>query len=96
MEQKTISQNSYKSLVADTYAAIINGVLVHGIPNEPVYVTDESQLAALPHLPVGTLAIQYGFGAMWQLKPDGTWAEISTQAETPEAQQTEEEPGAGT
>ena len=81
MEQKTISQNSYKTLVADTYAAIIDGVLVHGIPNEPVYVTDESELATLPHLPVGTLAVQYGFAAMWQLKPDGTWAEINTQSE---------------
>lgn len=27
--------------------------------------------------PVGFIAIQYGFGAMWQKKPDGTWAEMS-------------------
>lgn len=26
--------------------------------------------------PVGFIAITYGFGTMWQKKPDGTWADM--------------------
>ena len=40
------------------------------------FVSSESDLTLLAEQPVGFIAVQYGFGAMWQKKDDGTWEAI--------------------
>lgn len=37
------------------------------------FVESESDLDLLTDVPVGFIAIQYGFAAMWQLAADGDW-----------------------
>ena len=62
--------------IIGTHGALVNGEIVHNIPDHSVYVTGENDLATLTDLPVGTFAIQYGFSHVWQLDPTGTWIEI--------------------
>ena len=60
-----------------SHGAYLEGELISNIPDEAVYVDNSSDLSALvDKLPVGALAIQYGFVHAWQLKPDKTWATV--------------------
>ena len=40
------------------------------------FVESESDLSLLTEVPVGFIAIQYGFASMWQLAADGDWEEL--------------------
>ena len=74
MAEKTISQNKRKVLNIGMHDALIDGNVVHDIPTRLVFVSDENELDSLTDCePVGTIAVQYGFGSMWQLTPDATW-----------------------
>ena len=53
-----------------------DGVITRNVREHTVYVNDENDLDAFDAEPAGTVAVQYGMGAMWQKKPDGTWAEM--------------------
>lgn len=57
-----------------THDAVINGEVVHNIPSKMIYVEQESDLSNFSDALPGTIAATYGFGSMWQMKPDGTWA----------------------
>ena len=60
-----------------SHSAFIQGEIINNIPDEAVYVNDSSELISLTNkLPIGALAIQYGFIHAWQLKPDKTWVTI--------------------
>ena len=60
-----------------SHGAYLEGELISNIPDKAVYVNSSSDLPALVNeLPVGSLAIQYGFVHAWQLKPDKTWATV--------------------
>ena len=77
MDEKTVGNNSLKTLNAEMHDAIIDGVLNRDIPSKMVYVEKQADLATLPRYPAGTIAAQYGFTHLWQQKPDGTWATIA-------------------
>lgn len=69
--------NQYDGLkIIGTHGALVDGEVVHNIPDHSVYVTSESDLASLTDLPAGTFAIQYGFSHVWQLTPSGAWVEV--------------------
>ena len=53
-----------------------DGKTVRNTKENTVYVRSESDLAGLADVPPGTVAIEYGYGSAWHLKPDGTWEEI--------------------
>lgn len=73
----TISQEKRKALTTGMHDALIDGEVIKDIPSRVVFVTSESELSAIvDEEPVGTIAIQYGFANMWQLKPDGQWATV--------------------
>lgn len=73
----TISQEKRKTLTTGMHDALIDGEVVKDIPSRVVFVTSQSELSAIANEePVGTIAIQYGFVNMWQLKPDGQWAAV--------------------
>ena len=67
---------SMKILNSDMHDSIVDGAILHDIPSKMVYVSSESELANFADMPVGTIAATYGFTAMYQLKPDGTWATV--------------------
>lgn len=73
MAEKTIGHNLPKVYETGFHSVIEDGVVVNGIPDEMVYVTQESELASFAGKPAGTFAATYGFKKMWQKKPDGTW-----------------------
>ncbi len=56
--------------------AIVSGMILADIPDKTVYVSSQSELVNYRDYPAGTLAIQYGFVALWQLKPDKTWVSV--------------------
>ena len=60
----------------NSHSAVIDGVVVNDIPDYTVCVESESDLDLLKDFPAGTIAVQYGFVAMWQKSSDGTWIEI--------------------
>ena len=62
---------------AGTHSIIDDGEVVTHVPDRTVYVSSSNDLEALTDLPVGTIAIKYGFANVWQKKPDGTWASVS-------------------
>lgn len=74
MAEKTIGHNLPKTYQTGMHSIIEDGVVVNGVPDELVYVTQESELSAYASKPAGTIAALYGFGSLWQKKPDGTWA----------------------
>ena len=76
MNEKTISNNRLKSLNWGMHDAIINGEIVRDIPSKMIYVEQQSDLANFSDALPGTIAATYGFGSMWQMKPDGTWASM--------------------
>ena len=59
-----------------THSILVDGELESEIPDSSVYVSSSSELSGLTDMPIGTIAIQYGFVNMWQLKPDRTWIQI--------------------
>lgn len=76
MNEKTISNNRLKSLNWGMHDAIINGEIVRDIPSKMIYVSSQDELSNFSDALPGTIAAQYGFGSMWQMKPDGTWASM--------------------
>ena len=77
MDEKTISNNRIKSLNWGMHDAIIDGQIVRDIPSRMIFVTAQSELSNFADAFPGTMAATYGFGQMWQMKPDGTWATIA-------------------
>lgn len=77
MEEKTISNNRIKSLNWGMHDAIIDGQIVRDIPSRMIFVNAQSELVNFADALPGTMAATYGFGQMWQMKPDGTWATIA-------------------
>ncbi len=59
-----------------THHAVINNEVVRNIPSGFAYVTSQSELSLYADEYPGFIVAQYGFGKMWQKKPDGTWATI--------------------
>lgn len=60
-----------------SHGAYLEGEIISNIPDKAVYINSSSDLPALVNeLPVGAIAIQYGFVHAWQLKPDKTWATV--------------------
>lgn len=76
MNSKNVSNDNLKSLQWGMHDAIVNGEIVRDVPSKMVYVTQQSELSNFSDAPVGTIAATYGFTAMWQKKPDGTWASM--------------------
>lgn len=70
--------NEYDGLkTVGTHGALVDGQLLHNLPDRAVYVNSSDDLSGLADsLPVGALAIQYGYVNVWQLKPDKTWIKI--------------------
>ena len=77
MDEKTISNNRMKSLNWGMHDAIIDGQIVRDIPSRMIFVNAQSELSNFADALPGTMAATYGFGKMWQMKPDGTWATIA-------------------
>ena len=59
-----------------THGGVKNDKPVFEIPSHTIYVSSSLDLDNLTNLPAGTIAIQYGFTNIWQLKPDGTWVAV--------------------
>ena len=76
MAEKTIANIYPKTIIKGAHSAIIGDDIVNDIPDETVYVSEESELANYANKPVGTFAATYGLSAIWQKKPDGTWATV--------------------
>lgn len=76
LPEKIVGNPMIKSLQWGMHDAIVDGEIVRDIPDKIVYVTAQSELANFAGEQPGTIAALYGFGTMWQLKPDGTWAEM--------------------
>lgn len=78
MAQKTIDQNlmQTKSYQTGYHSILDNNAVVNNVPDEMVYVSQESELSAYAGKPAGTIAATYGLGSMWQLGADGNWVEI--------------------
>lgn len=76
MAEKTIGHNHPTTYQTGTHSIIKNGDIINGVPDETVYVTQQSELGQYADKPTGTVAIQYGFANMWQKKPDGTWVKM--------------------
>ena len=77
MAEKKVSNNMVKVLNMGMHDALINGDIVRDIQTRFVFVSSQSELAEFTDIePVGTVAALYGFGSMWQLKPDRTWESI--------------------
>ena len=57
---------------------VANGRLHTNTPIKSVMITAETDLALLTGYEPGTIAYTAGFGSMWQLAADGTWASISS------------------
>ena len=76
MAEKTIANNYPKVIQKSAHSAIIDGDIVNDIPDETVYVTEESELTNFANKPVGTFAMTYGLTAMWQKKPNGSWENV--------------------
>ena len=69
--------NNYSGLQSlATHSGIVDGEVVSGVNDQTVYVSSESDLSSLTGFAPGTIAVQYGFVAMWQKKPDGTWVSL--------------------
>lgn len=52
-----------------------DGNLITPVPAQSIMVSSSSDLSSLDCAP-GTVAYTAGFGNMWQLAADGTWAPI--------------------
>ena len=76
MAQVTIGHNFPKTYQTGTHSIIKDGNVINGVPDETVYVSSDSELSKYAEKPAGTVAIQYGFKAMWQKQPDGTWLKM--------------------
>lgn len=76
LPEKTVGNPMIKSLQWGMHDAIVNGEIVRDIPDKMVYVSSQSELANFSGEQPGTIAALYGFGTMWQLKPDGTWVSM--------------------
>lgn len=76
MDAKTISNNILKALTGGMHSAIVDGVIVHDIPSELVYVNSQSELVNYSDSPVGTIAATIGFGSMWQKNASGEWVSV--------------------
>lgn len=61
------------------YDAVAGGVLYKGIPSRTVFVSDESELDRFTDARPGCIAIQYGFGQMWQMDGSGEWTVIGAE-----------------
>ena len=82
MEEKTLMNKSEKRLTFGLHDAVIDGIINRDIPSRTVYVADETERDAyFANEKPGTIAIQYGFKAMWQLKNDGTWETVFERTE---------------
>lgn len=70
--------NEFEGLkTVGSHGALIDGEVVSNLPDSAVYVNSSDDLAGLANsLPIGALAIQYGFVHIWQLKPDRTWIQV--------------------
>lgn len=76
MDAKTISNNILKALTGGMHSAIVDGVIVHDIRTEIVFVTQESELDNFDDMPAGTFAATYGLGAWWQKDASGEWVDV--------------------
>lgn len=76
MAEKTLGHNFPKTYQTGMHSILEDGVVVNGVPDEMVYVTQESELSAYASKPAGTLAATYGLTSIWQKKPDGTWVSV--------------------
>ena len=76
LAEKIVGNSSLKRLTWGMHDAIIGNEIVRDIPSKVVYVSAESELSNFADEPAGTVAVQYGFAAIWQKKPDGTWATV--------------------
>ena len=76
MDQVKVTESN-KRLTRGMYDAVINGVLLRDIPAKMVYVSSESQLAALTGYRAGTIAATFGFTHMWQLDTSGEWISMT-------------------
>lgn len=76
LNEKISGNPAMKSLQWGMHDAIIDGEIVRDLPSKMVYVSEESELTNFADMPPGTIAATYGFTSMWQLTPDGTWADM--------------------
>ena len=74
MKKKTLDKPTQASY--GMHDSIVGEVILTDIPDKTVYVSSQSELVNYQDYPAGTLAIQYGFVALWQLKPDKTWVPV--------------------
>lgn len=81
MAAKTIAHNlmETKSYQTGVHSILEDGAVVNGVPDEMVYVSQESELSAYADKPAGTFAATYGFTKMWQLGADGGWIVIGAE-----------------
>lgn len=74
MADRTISHNLPKAINLGAHDALIDGDVVKDIQTRLVLVASQAELASFTDKePIGTIAVQYGFKKLWQLKPDRTW-----------------------
>lgn len=77
MDENTVSYNLTKTLDYGAHDALVNGGVKRDIQSRLVLVSSQSELASFTDIePIGTIAVQYGFKKLWQLKPDKTWEAI--------------------
>ena len=76
MKDKTVNQAYPRILQWSVHDVIQNEEIVRDIRSKMVYVSDYSELAHFTDEPIGTFAATYGLTALYQLKPDRTWATI--------------------
>ena len=73
-EELITRKNSMKAMTLGVHSAVVNGMIDNDIPSRVVFVSSETELELVAYYePVGTIAIQFGFKNIWQLKPDKTW-----------------------
>ena len=76
MNEKTITQNSFKALETNMHDAVIDGMVVHDIPTKIIFVANSTERDALENVLPGQFVATYGCSTVWQKKGDGTWAEV--------------------
>lgn len=74
MADRTIAPYLSRVLNFGSHDALIDGNVIKDIQTRLVLVASQAELASFADKePIGTIAVQYGFKKLWQLKPDRTW-----------------------
>lgn len=76
MERRTILNDDRQVTTKTQINYVKDGVVYTGAIQDTVMVESEDDLEGLADFPVGTVAFTAGFGGMWQLAADGTWADM--------------------